>query len=161
MIFGISGHQERPGIDWHWVRTVIDDELDSHRKFLSGFSSLASGADQVFAEAIIDRGGLLTAVIPKSHYEEYFSGESLIRYKSILAKSRVVSLDSNELEDEDAFLKAGLYILYNCDCLIAVWDGKKSRGKGGTADIVQKAFDLSKPIIHIEPISREVIYHNI
>src|SRR4029077_14955759 len=39
------------------------------------------------------------------------------------------------------------------DLVIAVWDGKPSRGVGGTADIVANARNLAKPLVLIHPDS--------
>jgi hypothetical protein len=35
--------------------------------------------------------------------------------------------------------------------LIALWDGKKANGVGGTGDVVAYAKEQRKPILHINP----------
>jgi hypothetical protein len=37
-------------------------------------------------------------------------------------------------------------VVDRCDALIAVWDGEKSRGRGGTAEIVGYAQEQGVPI---------------
>ena len=46
----------------------------------------------------------------------------------------------------------GRYVVDHCDVLIALWDGKASRGRGGTAEIISYARKLKKAIywIHTE-----------
>ena len=43
--------------------------------------------------------------------------------------------------------KAGRYVVDHCDVLIALWDGKPSRGKGGTAEIIEYARKRGRPLI--------------
>jgi hypothetical protein len=42
------------------------------------------------------------------------------------------------------------------DLMIAVWDGKPAKGKGGTADIVADAVTSAVPVVHIDPVERTV-----
>jgi hypothetical protein len=39
---------------------------------IDGISSLAEGADQIFAEQVLKAGGALTAVVPSAHYTRSF-----------------------------------------------------------------------------------------
>ena len=50
------------------------------------------------------------------------------------------------LEREEAYERAGRYVVDRCDALIAVWDGEQSRGRGGTAEIVGYAQKQGVPI---------------
>ena len=103
-------------------------------------SSLAAGADQLFATAILEQGGSLHAIIPCRGYERTFSEpESLDQFRSLLARAqKIETLDYRE-PSEEAFLDAGHRVVDNSDHLIAVWDGQPAAGKGGTADIVDYA----------------------
>jgi hypothetical protein len=40
--------------------------------------------------------------------------------------------------------------------MIAVWNGKKAAGLGGTGDIVEFSKSIAKPLMHINPYSFEV-----
>src|SRR4029077_20786370 len=67
---------------------------------------------------------------------------------------RVQSLSGiKEAERDLAYLECGLLVVEEADLVIAVWDGKPSRGLGGTADIVANARNLTKPLILIDPDS--------
>lgn len=156
MKVGITGHQERVGIDWLWVREAIDAEFERIDDRIWGISSLAKGTDQVFAEAVLARGGHLIAVIPIVGYEQFFDGDALSSYQSLFAKAKVVHLNY-EGDAEEAFLKAGHYIADHSDLLIAVWDGAPSKGLGGTADIVQHVQRQRIPWIHVNPLLKAVV----
>lgn len=154
MKIGITGHQERDGIDWAWVRSRLEQLLAAKAKLI-GYSSLAAGTDQVFAETVLNEGGQLTAVIPIENYASYFEDKALEQYQRLLASANVIELKSTK-RDEQAFLDAGKWIVRKVDQIIAVWDGEQAEGAGGTGDIVAYAISLDKPIVHINPISRKV-----
>jgi hypothetical protein len=158
MKIGITGHQERPGIDWHWVRSTLQDELGVIGSKIDGLTSLAAGADQVFAQVVLQLGGTLLAVIPRNDYDTYFKGDALDQYRELLANAKSVFLHADD--EQEAFLNAGLYVSDNSELLIAVWDGEPSHGKGGTADIVEHAVSKGKPWTHINPLKRTVVHHN-
>jgi hypothetical protein len=149
---GVTGHQARPGIDWGWVDAAIGSELD-RRAVERGFSSLAVGSDQVFADACLNRGVPVTAVLPLKQYDAYFAGEGLEKYNNLIARCEVVQLNSLE-KPEVAFFAAGCYVVENCDLLIAVWDGAPSKGVGGTGDVVAHAKQVKREIVILNPVSR-------
>ena len=155
MKVGITGHQEREGIDWKWVRSLLNKIL-ANKPALVGYSSLAAGTDQIFAEALLSNGGQLKAVLPIKEYEAFFEGAALQEYERLLTLSEKIELKSLK-GNEQAFLDAGKWIVEHSDEMIAVWDGEQAEGKGGTGDIVAYAISLGKPVIHINPISRETI----
>lgn len=152
MRIGITGHQERDGIEWPWVQAAISRYLIGKVKLI-GYSSLAAGTDQLFAEQVLERNGKLIAVIPLHNYKMQFSGNDLVIYEKLLASSDIVELGSNK-HDSRAFLDAGMWVARESERLIAVWDGKTAAGVGGTADIVAYALSLGRPVHHIDPIKQ-------
>lgn len=157
MKVGVTGHQDRDGIDWNWVSNQISHFL-AGKNSLRGYSSLAVGTDQVFADCILLRKGILTAVIPAKGYRDLFKGNSLDKFDKLLARSEKVELSSDRLS-EHSFLEAGKWIARKSDVMVAVWDGEPAEGKGGTGDIVKYSLSLGKSIYHIDPIKQEI--HNI
>lgn len=149
---GVTGHQERDGIDWSWVRTRIDRYL-AGRVSLYGYSSLAAGSDQVFAEVVLERDGKLIAVIPMAGYSDHFDQAQLRNFARLSAKAQLVELKSTK-PDNIAFLDSGKWIAREVDHIIAVWDGEPAAGIGGTGDIVAYALSLGKRVHHIDPIKR-------
>lgn len=47
---------------------------------------------------------------------------------------------------EAAYELAGRYINANSDLLIAIWDGKEARGRGGTGQVVDEATGIGIPV---------------
>jgi hypothetical protein len=155
MQVGISGHRARTGIDWNWIEQTLRVELARLQHVDAALSSLATGSDQVFARVAISLGIPLVTVIPIQNYERYFEGIDRQEYDRLLSLSSVKDIGWRG-DDESGFLAAGKYIVERTDLLFAVWDGEKSRGRGGTADIVEYARDRSKRIIHLDPIALSV-----
>ncbi|MGB9367722.1 MAG: hypothetical protein WCE79_17090 [Xanthobacteraceae bacterium] len=155
MKVGVTGHQRRPGIDWTWVKGQIISELSRLPPPIEGYSSLAEGADQVFAEAVLESGGNLTAIIPKPHYEEQFAPAARRQYLSLLQRAHAEELDPQHT-DEESFFNAGKYIADHTSLLLAIWDGKRSAGPGGTADVVQYALARGANVVHIDPLKKTV-----
>jgi len=155
MQVGITGHQQREGIDWNWVEAALYAELGKLSGVQGALSSLAKGADQVFARVAISLGIPVIAVIPVRNYERFFSGTDRTEYECLLQQSHINDLGWTG-EDQLGFLSAGKFIVENVDLLFAVWDGHTSRGFGGTGDIVGYASQISKKIIHLNPITRRV-----
>jgi hypothetical protein len=116
------------------LRANLTPEAD-----LLGLSSLAEGADQLFARAVLALGGSIEAVIPSAGYEATFSGPALVGYRRLLKEAVRVHKQAFGEPGEDAFFSAGKYIVDNSDRLIAIWDGEAAVGLGGTGDVVQYA----------------------
>jgi len=155
MRVGITGHQDRPGIDWAWARHEIGNQLRTIAPIETAYSSLAAGSDQIFATVCLELGIPITAVIPMDGYERFFHGDDLYSYRRLLAASTVVVLSGPE-DEEAAFFNAGKYIADRSDLLIAIWDGKPAAGRGGTADIVAIVHDTGRAYIHLNPIDRTI-----
>jgi hypothetical protein len=113
-------------------------------------SPLAEGADRLAAEAALALGYQLEAALPfaATEYEHDFLG-TVPEFRELLAAAEphVLALDGARGETEDRSYEAiGRLVARNCDLLIAVWDGGKGRGRGGTAEIVHYAARYGLPI---------------
>jgi hypothetical protein len=108
---------------------------------------LAAGADQLFAELVVGRGGELRAVIPCAGYEETFADRrDKDRYRTLLNSATSVVELPFPSPSEEAYFAAGQRVVDSCDELVAVWDGLPAKGRGGTADIVAYAREQRKPL---------------
>jgi hypothetical protein len=105
MRVGVTGHQKREGIDWRWVSRAVDAELELRPTIELAVSSLAEGADQVFARCAIEHHIPVLAVIPIDNYASYFEAEALLEYRSLLTQSKCVDLGLTG-DPETAFLQA-------------------------------------------------------
>jgi hypothetical protein len=160
MITALTGHQDLGGTNVEsWLASVLDKWLASHKVEL-GLTCLAAGADQLFAECLLRQGIPFNVTVPCKGYEKAFkSEESRKRYHKLLACAQAFYVEAYEHPSEEAFFSAGKRIVTQCDMLIAIWDGQKSHGLGGTADIVEYAASLQKPIFHINPRTHLIDQH--
>ena len=116
-------------------------------------SPIADGADQIAAELALDLGWELQAVLPfaRDIYRASISNHgSRERFDALLARaSCVLELPGDPNDSLDAYIMTGRATVAHCDLLIAVWDGKPPRGRGGTGEVVQVALTRGTAIIHV------------
>lgn len=143
-VVAITGHRDLENAAL--ARRQIEAELARLDPPVVGVSSLAAGADQLFADAVLDSGGTLDVILPGRDYRESLPDEAREDFDRLLAAANEVSTLDNENVGKDAYVAAGLAMLDRCDVLIAVWDGERSRGRGGTADLVRLARERGIPV---------------
>jgi hypothetical protein len=114
---------------------------------LLGVSSLADGADQLFAAHVLASGGILEAVLPWPDYAGSLAADdSRARFEDLVrAAKTVITLPCDEPSDQ-GYLAAGQALVDRCDHLFAVWDGLPARGLGGTGDVVAYARARGCPV---------------
>lgn len=145
MRIGVTGHLIIPASAIDYVRRGITATLDRVPAELVGITSLADGADQLFAELILERAGSLHVILPCAA-----SCESE-RFNSLLKQAAAVETLNFAHPSEDAYLAAGRRMVDLSEAVIAIWDGLPARGKGGTGDVVQYAIAQGKPVEVIWP----------
>ncbi|MGM9471320.1 hypothetical protein ACS5PJ_04895 [Pseudarthrobacter sp. YS3] len=150
-IVGITGHQSIPDVARQYILDGVREILSMQPTPLVGLSSLAAGADQLFAYEVLAAGGDLHAVIPSKHYEETFSEVDRSCYFKLRNRATEIKILDYEAPSEEAFDAAGRTITERCDIMIAIWDGKAARGQGGTGDAVEHARSNGKPVHIIWP----------
>lgn len=153
---GVTGHQQRDGLDWSWTRSAIAEVLHGAGSIERALTSLAVGTDQVFAEAAFAQSIKVQAVIPFGGYERCFDGSGLEAYRRLLACCDDMIVLERTGSDEEAFLAAGIRVADDSDLLIAVWDGEPAAGLGGTADVVAHALGGGREVVHLDPFSCSV-----
>jgi hypothetical protein len=68
----------------------------------------------------------------------------------LLARSTsVLELPGDPANSLDAYVMTGRGTVAHCDVLVAVWDGRPPRGRGGTGEVVQLALTRGTAIVHI------------
>lgn len=161
-IVGFTGHRHLLAPDK--VKAAIGTALASLRAEIPGrmvgYSSVAIGADTLFAEEWLSSGLPWMALLPRAEkeFKNDFTESDWARTHALIKKASRVQILAGikEAEPDLAYLECGLLVVDEADVMIAVWDGKPSRGVGGTADIVANARNLGKPLILIEPESLAV-----
>ena len=120
---------------------------------LQFITPLADGADQIAAECAIELGYRLIAVLPfdRDHYRQELVGNgALERFDALLANCDcVLELPGDRASSFDAYVITGRATVAHCDVMIAVWDGQKPRGRGGTGDVVELAIARGTPVVHV------------
>lgn len=158
MKIGISGHQKLDDDSaWDWVQIEFDKILKKFGEELIGVSSLAIGADQLFADAVLKRDGNLHVIVPFDGYELKFErGKDRENYFHLLNKAESVDVLEKEDSEEASYFAAGKKVVDTSDLLIAVWDGEPAAGLGGTGDVVRYAEQHKKRLFHINPVTKEL-----
>lgn len=156
-VVGVTGPQHLTnGESWHWVLMQLRAAVAQLPPPLLGVSSLAIGADQLFAQVVLEAGGTIKAVIPFDSYDRTFKGDDCVRY----ARLRNLVASVEELprigSDEQCYFAAGKRVVDLSSLMIAIWNDKAAAGLGRTAEIVHYATAAGKPVIHINPLEGTV-----
>jgi hypothetical protein len=134
------------------ARAVYGDEPQTR---LVCLSPLAEGSDRLLAKVALEQEFALICPLPfaRSEYEKDFqSDESRNEFRTLLAGSSVLELDGARGDAQDrSYEAAGRLVVRNCDILIAIWDGKPSKGLGGTADVIRFAVNHGPVVWWIRP----------
>lgn len=112
---------------------------------------MADGADQIFARAIVDLGGVLEVVVPAVRYRDALPERAHAEYDDLLSLAATVHRLDHEESTSESHMDASIQMLKQADRLFAVWDGLPARSFGGTADVVDYARDIGLPVTVIWP----------
>ena len=158
MIVAITGHQKLADASgWDWVREALLAALSEISRPLIGCSSLAAGADQIFAELVLARGGELRVVLPFAAYEQTFAAATdRESFRTLYRRATAVEVLTEYPDRERSYWAAGRRVVDLADRVLAVWNGKPAAGLGGTGDVVAYALAAGKPVLHFDPVSQHV-----
>jgi hypothetical protein len=148
---GLTGHQQMSRATQKAVAERLTEELERASP-CTGICSLAAGADQLFAEVVLQTGNQLSVVVPSAGYESTFPEPAdLEHYRALLAQASTVDQLDHAEPNEQAFYEAGKEVARRSDLLLAVWDGQPAAGIGGTADVVTFAREQGKQVVVVWP----------
>jgi len=152
---GLSGHRHLKDPDavgrlLHEVLTALQEEMGGG---LVGVSSIAIGADTLFARALLSLSLPWRALLPSppSEFRGDFEKQDWEIAEQLLAQAEEVVVRANPSVKVEAYLECGMDTVDQADVLIAVWDEKPARGTGGTGEIVAYARGLKKPLVIVNP----------
>ena len=148
---GITGHRNLTPEVSERVTELLKNHLEPYGHSLVGLSCLADGADTLFAEAVLDLGAPLEAVIPATGYRQALPATHHPVYDRLLSRSVLAHELPHAVSDPHAHMAAGRLLVERGDRLLAVWDGLPARGPGGTADVVAYARSRGRPVTVLWP----------
>ena len=186
---GVTGHRIFTVEVQNKIEELLEIELKKlYEKYTFSeiISPLADGADRIVATHLMGKPYYAKLQVPlpyyKDDYEESFLGDTKIakdkskkEFNDLLEKAFLVEELQNivkpckktgkeyvEYEEKInlAYLNMGQHIVDECDILIAIWDGKKAKGIGGTGEVVAYAKKKKRSILYINPDSLEIGYIN-
>lgn len=152
---GLSGHRHLSNPD-AVSRSLKEILLTMRGKVvgsLVGVSSIAIGADTLFARVALELGMPWRALLPSpaSEFSGDFAEQDWRIAQELLERAVEVEVRASPSIKNEAYLECGLDTVDQADVLIAVWDEKPARGVGGTAEIVAYARSLQRPLIILNP----------
>lgn len=122
------------------VLALAGDQGDGAKARIEVVSALAEGADRLVAREALDLpGATLSVVLPfpvDDYAQDFDTTESEREFAGLLAKAASVEVMPPTATREAGYEAQGRRIAERCDVLVALWDGRESRGQGGTAEIV-------------------------
>jgi hypothetical protein len=151
---GVTGHrtihdpervarQVRDGL--HGIQRLTDAGDGAGPARLEVVAALAEGADRLVArEALALPGTTLAAVLPfpaDDDEGDVETPEARAGLADLLERARTVEVMPATATREAGYALQGRWVVDHSDVLVAVWDGERSRGQGGTAEIVAYAAD--------------------
>jgi hypothetical protein len=163
-VVGFTGHRHLT--DHAGAARAIRGAIDAIRDEVPGewiaLSSVAGGSDQIFVQQARASGLAWHAILPLARVEfaKDFSHEDWERVEKTLASADHVRTISEYGDRKDGYFDCGIETVNGADVLLAVWDGEPARGRGGTADIVQYAQSIGKPVMIIDAVTHEVRREN-
>jgi hypothetical protein len=148
---GVSGHRMITEATRRSVAREVTGLLTARDEPVEGWTSLAEGADSVFAWAVLATGGQVVFVQPSDDVALDFEGSARIAFDA--ARSlvvRTVPLD-HRTRSEAAYLEAGRRVVEEVDEMVLVWDGLPAVGTGGTGDIARYCTERGTPFTVVWP----------
>jgi hypothetical protein len=153
-IVGFSGHRQLAdmvGAARAIMAAVTELRSEAPGDWI-GLSSVAAGSDQLFVQQLLDQGLSWHAILPlpRAQFQQDFTPFDWSVAEGFLARADHVRVIGESESREDNYLDCGMETVNDSDVLIALWDGLPARGKGGTAEVVDYATALGKPVLIID-----------
>lgn len=119
---------------------------------LVGVSCLAPGADQLFAQTVLDLSGRLEVILPSADYREcQVAPDNAAAFDRLLSAAASIRVMGFQTSCQQAYLAAGTAMLATIETLVAIWDGQPAKRFGTTAAVVDAAARLGVPTSIVWP----------
>ena len=164
LAIGFSGHRQLQDETKcrEAIRNVLKDWKTRVPGAVYGVSSAAEGGDLLFAETCLELKIPIRIFLPfpKEMFRDDFDDATWKRAERAMAASLTVEVKGGSQKSAEGYYECSIETVQQSELLIALWDGKQARGMGGTADAVNFALQLGRPIVWINSETCAVQYLN-
>jgi hypothetical protein len=152
----VCGHRRLSDLDH--LETSILDAARRIRDLYPGlhyqvYSCLAEGADRLLTHKLIEALDVdLIAILPlpeREYLKDFRTDKSIQEYFNLKRLAKEIVSPGQDQTRPQAYQEANRYLMKNCDLLVVIWDGLPARGPGGTAEMVQIARLVGRPMLWI------------
>jgi hypothetical protein len=163
-VIGFTGHRHLTNVEA--AATAIREALELLRQEFAGewvaLSSIADGGDRLFVQQARTLGLSWHAILPlpRAEFAKDFTEAEWQDVETTLQAADHVRILEETGDRDESYLDCGIETVNDADVLLAVWDGDRARGKGGTADVVQYARSISKPLLIVDAVTHKVRREN-
>jgi len=136
------------------IRSLLAKMVNDHtEETIYLISALAEGSDQLVAANAAEMPKIKLIVplpMPVSDYlTDFILDSGKIRFREMLTLATEMVVLPPCKDNNAAYQQLGNYLVEQCDCLIAIWNGEFNHEKGGTGEVVAAAKSRGKPIYWI------------
>jgi len=163
-VVGFTGHRHLadPESAARAIRAALDSLLREIPGEWIALSSIARGSDQLFVREARAAGLSWHAILPlpRVEFARDFPPGEWPAVEELLGTADHLRIINENGDRDDSYLDGGVETVNGSDVLLAFWDGNDARGKGGTAEVVQYAKSIGKPVLIIDPGTQRVRREN-
>ena len=165
LAIGFTGHRKLAdeGRCRESIRKVLLEWIGKVPGVIYGVTSAAAGADLLFAETCLELQLPLRVFLPlpKEQFRGDFEEADWARAECVFRKALSVEVTGAGEKLPERYYECGIETAQQSQVLLALWDGERSQGLGGTADIVHFAREQGRPVVWIHSVTGEVRSFNV
>jgi len=162
LYLGVTGHRFLTRLDLLQAgirRALVEIERAYHAEQWAVISSLAEGADRLAVQCVWEHRPQAHLIVPlplpaEAYERDFHKLESRQEFRSLLRRATEIMDPAPAPTRREAYRSAGLRILDRAAVLLALWDGKPPRLRGGTGDIVALARSRGLPLAWVHSGNR-------
>jgi len=164
LAIGFTGHRNLPDekMSRECIRSFLAEKKAATPCIVYGVSSVAEGADLLFAESCGQLGIPLRVMLPfpRDEFLRKFDAATRARAEQVMQNAVSLEVTGDLAFSEQRYYECGVEMVQRTQLLVALWDGQPPKGLGGTADIVAFATTMGRPVVCFHSVTGDVQYFN-